>query len=271
MGKEHVENLNWRQVEARDWHPEGLPLGIRWRPLAVAANGGAFTAIIELPTGFDSRSALACSAELQLFVLSGVLQMGGNRLAAGAYCFHPAGAAQGRWSAGEPVRALAIADRAPRFASADGNDPSPRNAIPCLDSWLLEWMDPLSVSEPSQAYRAGLMVKVLRTDPNTGASVHLAGLMPGWYGFDLEVHPVWEENYCLSGDVHIGQVDGRPGYTMTEGAYFCRPPGIPHGPVLSKNGNVNFCHTPAKLGIDYRPFPDSEGLILAHLRSYPWK
>ena len=32
MGKAHVENLSWRQVEAEDWHPEGLPPGIQWRP-----------------------------------------------------------------------------------------------------------------------------------------------------------------------------------------------------------------------------------------------
>ena len=270
MGKAHVENLNWRQVEPRPWQPEGLPSGARWRPLSVAADAGAFTGVLELPAGFDSRSALACSAELQLFVLDGVLQMGGEQLAAGAYCCHPCGSVQGRWMAKRPVRALAVADGAPGFAQmAEDAQPLP-GAIVHLDSWLLEWTDPLAVSEPSQAYRAGLMVKVLRADPQTGASTHLAGLMPGWYGFDLEVHPIYEENYCLSGDVRIGLVDGRPGYTMTEGHYFCRPPGIPHGPLATKNGNVNFCYAPAKLGINYRPCADSEAQVLAHLRGYRW-
>ena len=69
--------------------------------------------------------------------------------------------------------------------------------------------------------------------------------MPGWYAHGLEVHPIFEENYCLSGDVNIGEVDGGDGYTMTEGCYLCRPPGIPHGPISSKNGNVNFCYHPA--------------------------
>jgi hypothetical protein len=74
----------------------------------------------------------------------------------------------------------------------------------------------------------------------------------------------------LSGDVNIALVDGAAGYTMTQGSYLCRPPGIPHGPISSKNGNVNFCYTPGKLGIDYEELDNDEGLIFDYLRSYPW-
>jgi len=271
MGKSHVENLNWRDVAAQPWDVRGLPGGILWRPFSTDADNGAFTAIIELPEGFDSQVSLMPSEPLQVFVLEGALQIGPEILFPGAYCYHPAGSASGRWIAKSAVRALAIADASLDFERVeDGSAPSP-DAIPFLDSWQLDWVDPLTASEPSESYRPGLMVKILRVDPETGASTHLAGLMAGWFAHGLEVHPIYEENYCLSGDVHLGEVDGGPGYTMTEGSYLCRPPGIPHGPVLSKNGNVNFCYTPAKLGIDYRPCDRSKELIAEHLHNFPWR
>ena len=165
---------------------------------------------------------------------------------------------------------LIICDSKPTFYEAKTKIVA-HNSVRMLDSWKLNWVNPLDVSDPSNEYRQGIMVKVLRTNPGTGASTHLAGLMPGWFANGLEKHPIFEENYCLSGDVNIATVDGAEGYTMTEGSYLCRPPGIPHGPISSKNGNVNFCYTPGKLGIDYQDIEDNDYLIHDHLRNYPWR
>ena len=90
--------------------------------------------------------------------------------------------------------------------------------------WIVgQWSDePTRCFRPKPTYRQGLMVKVLHTNEDTGASTHLAGLMPGWYAHGLEVHPIFEENYCLSGDVNIGEVDGGDGYTMTDATYVGR-------------------------------------------------
>jgi hypothetical protein len=89
--------------------------------------------------------------------------------------------------------------------------------------------------------------------------------MPG-----MEVHPVYEENFCLSGDVNIGEVEGGSGYTMTPGSYLCRPPGIAHGPLASKNGNVNLTYAHGRLGITYKDNPRSMDLIQRHLTNYRW-
>ncbi|MFZ9690274.1 MAG: DUF4437 domain-containing protein, partial [Phycisphaerales bacterium] len=248
-----------------------LPPGAMLRVLSDDPLSGAMTAILELPAFFSTKdTALACSSDLQLFLLDGDLWLGEDRLGPGGYCFHPAGSPHGDWYCETTVRALLILGAHASFAPTRSLTKHPR-AIAAIDSWALQWIDPLAASDPSTTYRTGVMVKMLREDPDTGSTTHLAGLMPGWFMPGLEVHPVIEENYCLSGDVHIGLVDGEPGYTMTEGVYLCRPPGIAHGPILSKNGNVNFCYTHGRLGIDYRESPQSETLIRNHLQNFPWR
>lgn len=271
MAKRHVENANAHQIPAAPWGAAGLPAGAAIRVLSDDPVSGATTAILELPVGFSSGgTGLVCSTELQLFVLEGELRLGDIALASGGYCFHPADSPMGDWQCTKALRALLIIGATAHFRPARSSTLHPA-AIPAIDSWALQWIDPLVASDPSTTYRTGVMVKMLREDPATGSTTHLAGLMPGWFMPGLEVHPVIEENYCLSGDVHIGLVADSPGYTMTEGVYLCRPPGIAHGPILSKNGNVNFCYTHGRLGIDYRESAQSENLIREHLRNFPWR
>lgn len=269
MAKRYVENARIHDLPREPWHVPGLPGGALIQTLSDDPETGALTAVVHLPDGWTGSGDCAVSCGMQLFVLEGRLQMGAHLLAAGFYCYHPAGSRQGAWQALGPTRMLAIFEASVAFAP--GQIKVDQRSIPALDTWDMQWIDPLAASKPSVSYRTGVMVKVLRTDTETGASTHLAGLLPGWFMPGLEVHPVYEENYCLSGDVHIGLVGDGPGYTMTEGVYLCRPPGIPHGPVLSKNGNVNFCYTHGHLGIDYRSHPESTDLIRSHLLNYPWK
>jgi len=275
LAKRHVENAVVHAIPAAPWRVAGFPAGAAVQVLSDDPASGALTGVLSLPEGFSSAGvALACSADLQLFLLAGELRIGDARLAAGGYCFHPAGSVAGDWECTTAVRALLIVGSRPGFAAigagAGVRARDPRT-IPAMDTWALQWIDPLAASDPSTPYRTGVMVKMLREDRETGSTTHLAGLMPGWFMPGLEVHPVTEENYCLSGDVHIGMVGDGPGYTMTEGVYLCRPRGIAHGPILSKNGNVNFCYTHGRLGIDYREDPRSDALIRDHLRGYPWR
>lgn len=270
MAKRHVENANVHRIAPAAWAPPGLPAGATLQVLSDDPDTGALTGVLTLPAGFATDGAVASQCDLQLFVLEGELAIGGHVLQPGAYCFHPAGSPQGAWSARATTRALLIAGDHPGFESTRSTAPAP-DAIAALDTWQLQWIDPLVASDPSTTYRTGVMVKLLREDRRTGSTTHLAGLMPGWYMPGLEVHPVCEENYCLSGDVHIGRVGDGPGYTMTEGAFLCRPAGIAHGPILSKNGNVNFCYAHGRLGIDYQDASDSTALIRQHLTTYPWR
>lgn len=270
MVKNHVENKNWREINPTSWHSPHLNEPLHKRILSSDPETGAMTSIVDLPKTTISDQILAANCELQIFVLEGELHFDKIYMKPGDYCYYPENSAHGKWRAKENTRLLLITDKTLEFFKPEDTSPDKR-AKRQVDSWAMEWTNPLDASDPSKPYRQGLMVKVLHKNEATGASTHLAGLMPGWYAHGLEVHPIYEENYCLSGDVNIGEVDGGDGYTMTEGCYLCRPPGIPHGPISSKNGNVNFCYTPSILGIDYEPIENDEQYIFSHLRSYPWR
>ena len=268
MTKEHVENLASLEVHPTPWSPPGLASGAQLRPLARDPASGGFTGLIDLPAGFDSGSGLSCAAEMRLFVIDGELQMDKSRLGPGGFCYHPAGSWQGRWRSSKGARAFVVFLRDPEFQPDRGSPAT--NAIPGLDSFAMDWHNPLDASDPSQDFRPGIFVKVLHVDPETRASTHLAGLMPGWYAEGMETHPVYEENYCLQGDVLIGEVGYEAGYTMVAGSYMCRPAGVIHGPLASKNGNVNLCFTHGLLGIDYSENPRAIDIIRNHLRNHPW-
>lgn len=270
MPKQHVENLNFRDVQPRPWSPSGISAGANVRVLAEDVVNGAMTGILEFPADYQVAPGLCTNAEMQLFVLEGELQMNSHTLVAGGYCYYPAQAPQPSWRCNGAVRALAIFSATPSFFSSNGR-PDSTESIAAMDTWSLQWTDPLDAADPSVPFRTGVLVKILRVDPVTGASTHMAGLMPGWFSYGMETHPVYEENYCLSGDVHVAQVGSDSGYTMTEGAFLCRPPGIPHGPVLSKNGNVNLVYAHGRLGIDYVDNPRSVELVENHLHKFPWR
>ncbi len=271
MTKEHVENLDAPGVAPVTWNPPGMPSGAQLRPLARDPGTGGFTGLIDLPAGFDSRSALSCSGEMRLFVIDGELRMGEHGLGPGGFCFHSGGSTQGRWRSPGGARVFSVFLETPVFQAEDGDsgDAAP-GAVPALDSWAMDWHNPLDASDPSERFRLGVFVKVLHVDPETQASTHLAGLMPGWYAEGMEEHPVYEENYCLQGDVHIGEIGGEAGYTMVAGSYLCRPAGIRHGPLASKNGNVNLCFTHGLLGIHYTHNARAMRIIHRHLREHPW-
>ena len=272
MARPQTENLDALGVLARPWVASGLPDGIQMRVLNEDDQSGAVTALLEFPDGWSWQQPVCCVADQEMFVLSGRLRIGSAELASGGYCFYPQGTVQQGWRASEACRVFAIFNARPEYlASARWEmDAAVDQVVEYLDSWEMEWFDPLSASAPSVSFRPGIFVKVLRHDPDTGVSTHLAGLMPGWFAEGIEVHPVREESLTISGDVNIATVNGEPGYTCVVGSYYSRPAGIPHGPLATKNGNVGIVHTEGLLGIDYQTDPRAAAMIRQHLRTYPW-
>ena len=273
MVRPQTENLDAFSVAPQPWTPQGLPTGVTIRVLNRDDETGGVSAVVEWPAGWRWHGPGYCEADQELFVLDGRMKIGGQVLASGCFSYFPKGVLQAGWEVIEPCRAFAMFDLEPRYRLADQSTTEARteHTVACLDSWAMDWENPLDASAPSDSFRPGIFVKVLRQCPDTGASTHLAGLMPGWYAEGIEVHPVREESLVISGDVNIGQVNGEPGYTVGVGGYYSRPAGIPHGPLSSKNGNVGLVHSDGLLGIDYQSNPRARELIMSHLHQYPWR
>ena len=273
MARPHTENLNASNVAPTSWNPDGLPAGIVIRVLNEDDETGGVTGVLEIPPGWRWNGAGYCAADMDLFVLDGTIRIADHTLQNGGFCYYPEGLLQGGWESDRGCRLYVIFNNRPVFNDSSQSMPDSRAdlAVPCLDSWAMDWFAPLAVSKPSVELPPGIFVKVLRQNPETGAASRLTGLMPGWSAEGIEVHPIREESLCISGDVNLALVGGKPGYTLTPGSYYSRPPGVPHGPLSTKNGNVGLVHTDGILGIDYQTHPDARQMITRHLRSYSWK
>jgi len=95
---------------------------------------------------------------------------------------------------------------------------------------------------------SGVMVKVLRDDPVTGAKSVLMKVPPGWGTKAPEYHNSLQEELLLEGEITFA------GQTFHAPAYFCFPPGGVHGPAHTESGLTMFCTFDGPVDVVY---PDS--------------
>lgn len=84
----------------------------------------------------------------------------------------------------------------------------------------------------------GQTERILAPDPHTGIATRMLRFEPGTDTSELGVlrHDFWEEVYILDGDLHDLTLDE----VFTAGMYASRPPGMPHGPWISRSGCTTF-------------------------------
>ncbi|HYE98352.1 MAG TPA: cupin domain-containing protein [Planctomycetota bacterium] len=103
----------------------------------------------------------------------------------------------------------------------------------------LEFHDVSAVPwEPAAPGVPGLTQKILARESGPGVVTRLLRWEPGTdtSPAGAQIHDFWEEVYILEGSI----VDLGLGKTFTRGMYACRPPGMRHGPWLSKDGCTTF-------------------------------
>ncbi len=84
----------------------------------------------------------------------------------------------------------------------------------------------------------GQTERILSADPMSGIATRMLRFEPGTDTSTLGVlrHDFWEEVYIVLGDLHDLTLDT----TFGPGDFACRPPGMPHGPWVSREGCVTF-------------------------------
>ena len=184
-----------------------------------------FTAVVNLPPGWRAPES-AFDADLEIFVLEGVVGVNGMAVGGDGYALVPAAAGVNLHS-DTGARALFFA--LPRLETTTETE------IRVIDCWNIEWDD---VSYSGEVAFLGLRRKTLHVDEPAGRrSVLLAvqshAIPPERRG-RKEHHPCTEEFYLLGGDL----ISDRG--TMREGAYFWRPEEIEHGPFASRTGCLAF-------------------------------
>jgi hypothetical protein len=172
---------------------------------------------VDLPADWQGTSGGTPGRSMELFVLTGALQLADIELGPGGYAFLPAGSLGFNMRADDGARILYFV-----------NDADPEAVIRSpiiLDSALLDWRP---TSTP------GVTAKELRADPGTGATTWLMRIPVG-AAIPWESSSVLREGFLVSGRYrHTECVDGEPATDVyAAGGYFYRPPNAVNGGPMS--------------------------------------
>ncbi|HIK08266.1 MAG TPA: DUF4437 domain-containing protein [Trichormus sp. M33_DOE_039] len=189
--------------EEQGWRIPGMPDNVVFgsRRLLTWHDCGASTSRVVLPPNFKAPSGIF-TADLELFILKGTIQIGEWKLNKHCYSFIPAGIKVGDWQVlgGEDVEILWMENASAHYQNLENNHPDARlnEFIPVLDSKLLPW----GKTDTVQFIQANK--KWLRKDAN-GGGVWLLAILPHYDGIYPQIQCYNEEGYCLAGYCDIGE------------------------------------------------------------------
>jgi len=274
----HVEFV---QAQCLPWLRIGPGLArpdAEYKLLSRDAGTGACTVLMRYAPGWSRGGPEHILADEEFYVLEGDLQMDERTYGPDCYGFLPAGWTRRHMRSDKGCVLLACYSAEPQLVglAGDGSAEASARAVPWLDAAAMPW--DMTLNDPNLRH-LGISRKNLRTDPETGERTFLSLILPqaapeGNKG-PREIHPVVEEAYLIA-----GSLTGPQG-TMHPGAYFWRPPGIPHGPFGARWGAVSLIRfvggrhvnewtrdeAPFDFAAPYDPvLPDN----LAHLARTPW-
>lgn len=231
--REHIEFV---QSQLLPWQRIGAGLArsdAEYKMLSRDPESGACSALMRYPPGWSRMGPEHILADEEFFVLDGSLEMDGELHEADSYAFLPAGWTRNSMASKNGCVLIAFYNREPVLVG-DMGDCDTARAILHLKTRQMVW--DMTLNDPNLRH-LGISRKNLRTDLETGDRTFLSLILPqseppAGKG-PQESHPVVEECYMIA-----GSLTGPPG-TMHPGAYFWRPPTIPHGPYGSRWGAVS--------------------------------
>ncbi len=235
MARPHIEFV---QCQALAWHDLGenaIRPNVQAKRLSRDPESKAATTILRHPKGWTFDEEHYLDGDEELFILDGALIINDVTYGIGDYAFLPAGYQRTHMSAPDGAAVLTFLEGQHKRIFGDPPDGmyNADKLVLRIASDDVEWggsTDP-NVAAP------GVRRLGLRKDPDTGDTTWLLDIDETGMGNDvnrLETHPVVEEVFVLSGEMHM------PMGVLKQGAYFWRPPDIPHGPVGTKTGALGF-------------------------------
>lgn len=183
------------------WQIHGVPnqaVASTCQLLSWHDNGAATTKVL-----LSSQWAIPAgrfTADLEIFVLSGAIQIGDWQLGKHSYSFIPAGVRVGSWKVlnGEVAEILWMANGNLQYQDLPNHPQARLNEfMPALDSKLLPW----GKTDTMQFVESGK--KWLRKAAN-GGGVWLLTILPHYDGRQAMIQSYNEEAYCLAGCCDIG-------------------------------------------------------------------
>ena len=219
------QNLPWQSGDLGGTRP-----GVEIKQLSVDEDDGACSLLIRYPPGWRSTGG-PLAVDDEFLVLEGTLEIGNREYAQFAYAHLPAGFATGAWQSPRGAVVLEFFSGRPSPGHQDAQLDE-RRLVLHKDTFQVPYTGNFHPEFPPGAGR-----KLLYMDTVTRDTTWILGTLPMRWAERAEVHPTVEEMYLISGEVH-----GNRG-VMRPGAYFWRPPSMPHGPYGTRTGNLYLFRT----------------------------
>ena len=228
--------------------------GLAVQVVSRASSGGALTLLARLPAGWRLDEP-GDEATLEAFVLEGNLELAGSgRVGAGGFVSVPQGTGPARLSSAAGAHAflfwspgLDLPGELPRTASTYSEQWSPSGLPGMLH---ISFRRPDTDGPPPGG---------------PGGFLRLFSVAPGFRLDSEERHACWEENIMLRGDMWMA---GRG--TLRAGWCVANPPGLWHGPMVSKGGAVLLVHCDRPHTLEYRDWQGSPQELARYVESAPW-
>jgi len=208
------------------WHTGELPLGegkAKQRNLSVDEEDGSASLKVEFTSDWGRPGGFHV-ADTEYYVLEGELQVGDKVLGKGGYVQAPKGVAIPYLKAKQGTQLLHYREYGDwGFEASERSQAGVIETPTILDTESIPW-DAVTTPGPM----AGLHIKMLHRDPETGFYSRLIWAEEGWMDHRLAHHPVFEEAYTIWGSMtyNYGRLD--------PGTYFFRPARVKHGHFISE-------------------------------------
>lgn len=232
MARPRIEFI---QNQLLPWNNEflaGIRPGTATRILSEDDETGACSLLVRYPENWQGPAGQCLSADEEFLVLDGELRIGEQPYSYLGYGHLPAGYERQSLSAPRGAVILTFFSARPESVPSAGPLEDTSRLVEGLDAMQLPYTGNFHPEFPPGAGR-----RMLFDDPASGDQTWLLGTMGLRWAERAEVHPVVEEMFLIAGEVH-----GNLGL-MRPGAYFWRPPEIPHGPYGSLTGNIYLFRT----------------------------
>ena len=231
MARPHIEFIHSRDLPWQASTSDSLPQEVDIKSLSHDPVTNDLSVLMHIPTEW-SQSGLDLVSSFEFFVLSGDITLEGTASGTHSYSYLPKGRSIDTISSQNGAVLLAFLDGHDQEAGTDQTEVH----VDCFDmAWDMMHMN------PGVAY-LNMGRKNLRVPKDqSGRTYLLAGFpqaRPTPMKQPLERHPYPEEAFMISGDLAL--TNG----TMTQGAYFWRPPRLWHGGMYSVNGFMMLVRTP---------------------------
>lgn len=226
MAREHTMFIMAQDIPWDDGLYSGARPDVRSKVLSIDEAGTDASLVVEYPAGWQRSEPEYLTADEEILVLGGALEINGRTYTRHQYAFFPAGYVRRNARSIKGAQVLTMVGDAPKVVAGEPD-------TPCNAKKLIEFVDPLSMEwdetlvDPQLA--KGVAIKPLRNDPETGESSFLYMspphrvprnmLKPKW------THSVVEELFCLSG-TYVWADSGR----MGPGGYCWWRENVYHGP-----------------------------------------